>query len=364
MRTSLLCLYVVLQTALVQAQIEVSITDFPVKNDTVRFSLGTDLDLDYFSTGADYTWDFEDLNASGQQLLNHLATEDADVLIQNSFGITSPPTYRASYFIPATDLPFDQFGLFLPVNIENLYRFFRRTNTSLNIIGLSLVIEGFGLSARSDTIEVAYELPMTFGDSWQSVGYTKLDFSVAFPAQFAQHRQRSSEVDGYGMLTTPYGTFEAIRVHHVINEIDSLLIDFGGGVTPIAIPITTHEYEWWTNEQKGPLLKVVANEIAGNEVVTSVQFRDVYREELVAGMADMAKTDFQVYPNPTKETCSVKLQENGLLRVVDLTGKTIMEQPVSSGLSLINTAEWASGTYVVFFKSSQGTQAIQRIIKE
>jgi hypothetical protein len=174
MRTSFLCSLYFVFTFSVQGQIEVSIADFPVKNDTVRYSNGTDLELDYFSTGSGFTWNFADLNADSQQLLKHLATEDADVLIQNSFGITSPPTYRASYYLPATDLPIGQFGAFLPVNIENLYRFFRRTNTSLNIIGLSLVIEGFGLSARSDTIEIAYQLPMTFQDAWQSTGYTKL----------------------------------------------------------------------------------------------------------------------------------------------------------------------------------------------
>lgn len=348
----------------VSAQLEVSIVDFPAKYDTVRYTNSQDFATDFFQTGSDFSWDYSGLIGTSQTLLDHKSPDDADQLTAAFFGSFVTPAYRASYYLPATDIPINQLDGFLPVNIENLYRFFRRTNTSLNIVGLSLVIEGFGLSGRSDTIEIAYQLPMTFGDSWQSVGYTRLDFSIAFPAQFAQYRQRSSEVDGYGTLTTPYGTFEAIRVHHTINEIDSLLIDLGGGVTPVAIPLTTHEYEWWTNEQKGPLLKVVANEIAGNEVVTSVQFRDSYQPDLVAGLQNNGIVSFSVFPNPVAEFCSVNAPESGMVYVLDLSGKIVCEQPVSAGKSLVNTTEWSSGTYVVLFHSSQGTQAIQRIIKE
>jgi hypothetical protein len=346
-----------------QAQIEVSITDFPVKYDTVRYSNGTDLDLDFFSTGADFTWDFGNLNADSQTLLNHLSADDADQLIQNSFGMISPPAYRASYYLPATDLPIGQFGAALPVNIENLYRFFRRTNTSLNIIGLSLVIEGFGLSARSDTIEIAYELPMTYQNSWQSVGYTKLDFSVAFPAQFAQYRQRSSEVDGYGSLTTPYGTFDVLRVHHLINEVDSLLIEFNGVVTPVEIPVTTHEYEWWTTAQKGPLLRVVTNEVGGNEQVTLVQFRDNYREELVAGLNEHTAAGISVFPNPVKEKFMINVQEEGVATVYALDGKAMETLSLKAGETTIHTSDWPAGTYIVYFRSLQGSVSMQRIVK-
>lgn len=346
------------------AQLEVSITDFASKYDTVRYTNTQDFSFDFIQTGTDFLWDYSGLIGTSQTLLDHKSPDDADQLTASFFGSFVTPTYRASYYLPATDIPISQFSGFLPVNIENLYRFYRRTNTSLNIVGLSLVIEEFGLSSRSDTIEIAYELPMTFGDAWQSVGYTKLDFSIALPAQFVQYRQRSSEVDGYGTLTTPYGSFEAIRVHHIINEIDSLLIDLGGGVTPVAIPITTHEYEWWTNEQKGPLLKVVANEIAGDEVITSVQYRDNYQADLVAGLQENGLFSFSVFPNPVTEFCSVSVSEAGMVYVLDLSGRIMGEQPVSPGISVINTSEWASGTYLVLFHSAQGTQVIQRIIKE
>jgi hypothetical protein len=363
MRT-ILGIFAAFYTVVASGQLEISIIDFASKYDTVRYTNAQDFTFNFFQTGPDFSWDYSGLIGTSQTLLDHKSPDDADQLTVSFFGSSVIPTYRASYYLPATDLPFDFLGDFLQVNIENLYRFYRRTNTSLNIVGLSLVIEGFGLSGRSDTIEVAYQLPMTFGDTWQSVGYTQLDFSLALPAQFAQYRKRSSEVDGYGTLTTPYGTFEAIRVHHIINEIDSLLIDLGGGVTPVAIPLTTHEYEWWTNEQKGPLLKVVANEIAGNEVVTSVQFRDSYQPDLVAGLQNNGIVSFSVFPNPVAEFCSVSAPESGMVYVLDLSGKIVCEQPVSAGKSLVNTTEWSSGAYVVLFHSSQGTQAIQRIIKE
>ena len=345
------------------SQIEVEAADFPGKSDTVRYTNVFDFGLDYQSTGPGMFWNFTNLGGDSQTLLRHNSVDDADMLTQALFGSIVLPAYRATYYIPATAIPFDDLSSVLGVPIEDYYRFYRKTQTEMNIIGLSLSAGGYGLGSRSDTIETAYHFPMTFGQSYNSRGYTYLDLSFALPAQLIQYRQRSSEVDGYGSIATPYGTFDVLRIHHVINELDSIYFEFDGAGQWFELPVpTSHEYEWWAKDQKGPILRVLTNEILGEEVITEVMYRDSFRYELVASIVEQQNFEFNVFPNPTSDYLEISAESDfNNLYIISMSGALVME---SDKTSKIDVSALQSGSYQVVLRSKTGGFAIKTFVKE
>lgn len=284
------------------AQITVLSSDFPGKGDTVRYSVTNNIFNNYIATGADYNWNFSNLTPQSQTLMKHLSVDDADIITQSLFGSFVIPKYRATYYLPARELPLATLSGFLNLPVDEIYRFYRKTSDEMTVVGLSISAMGFGIGKRADSIEIAYKFPMEFGQNYNSEGSVDLDLSAVAPFRLKQFRTRESEVDGWGTITTPYGTFECLRIHHIINEFDSIQLDLGNGPTWIPIPIPTiHEYEWWTNDQNGPILKAKANEILGFQLFNEVMYRDVFRLNLNVSVDDYTVDQIRVYPNPASD---------------------------------------------------------------
>lgn len=345
-----------------QAQISISATDFPGKGDTVRYSNSNSFFTNFTATGANFTWNFANLGAQSQTLVKHLDPDQADVFTQSLFGSTVLPTYRATYYLPARELPLAAVSNIVDLPIEEIYRFYRKNNQEMTVVGLSISAGGFAVGKRADTIEIAYKFPMTFGQTYSSNGYVNLDFSAFAPFALKQYRQRTSEVDGWGTITTPYGTFECLRIHHVIQELDSILVDLGEGPqwTPIDIP-TINEYEWWTKDQKGPILKVKANEIFGFPVVNEIQFRDNFRPNLNVGLGENVSPQIQIYPNPSADFFSINsAQEIAFVDVFNPIGQLVL---VSQQTQNINAKHLSQGTYFLKITATNGQIFSARIVK-
>jgi hypothetical protein len=208
---------------------------------------------------------------------------------------------------------------------------------------------------KSDTIETRYDFPLNYGDTHFSRGYTYLDLNPIQNAIWIQHRTRSTEVDGWGVISTPLGTFNALRVRHDITESDSLYIDFSGfGFwVPVPVPLT-HEYEWWTNGQKEPLLKITTNVIQGNETVTAVEYRDIYRG-LDAGLLE-ENVSFSLFPNPTNGISVLRTETPvSSLKVVEISGRVVLELNGENKTDLqLDLQEYSNGMYYLEGVTAKG----------
>ncbi len=61
------------------------------------------------------------------------------------------------------------------------------------------------------------------------------------------------------------------------------------------------------------------------------------------------------YPNPVKNIINFKISTaNSTLKIVDLTGKTVLNQKLLNKLTVVNVAELANGFYVYIVKSNNG----------
>jgi hypothetical protein len=364
MKVFLLCLSTCF-SIVAHAQIHIIASDFANADDTVRLSTVLPTNVDFSSTGSNQVWDFTNLTANGQQLITFNGMGGIDVMAGYEFGPLAPPPYRASYYLPATDLPIGAIGNLLPtIQIKDAYRYFRKTNGAITSVGLSILTSMGNFPKRSDTIETFYQLPMDFGNQNTSRGYTKMDFNPFFDAKFIQHRQRESEVDGYGVVSTPYTTFNALRVHHIVQETDSFYISISGFSQWIPIPVpVSHEYEWWAKDQKLPVLKIVTSEVLGTETVTSIAYRDVFHYDLVASVKENI-LQLGIYPNPS--TSQVYINSAEVIQSValfDTQGKLVQEiSKIAKNSTVLDVSQIEKGLYMLQVQLATG-KSIQRKIQ-
>lgn len=332
--------------------------DFALAGDSIGISTSNDFSIDYDTTGEGITWDFSTLTENGQLFEIAYDISSGGIIIQFQFGGSAPPKYHASYYQPDDGLPFDQIGNFLPVNIESINKLVKVDSDQVNIVGYSFKIDGQQVGFRSDTIETYYELPLHYGDSSSSRGYTNFDFNPIYDAQLIQYRQHESVVDGYGQLITPYGTYDdVLRVHHSITEKDSLHIVIAGFDQWIPINRIINEYEWWDNGKKRPVLKIETQGSANNEVPSRITFLN----NQVAGL-DENQIETAIYPNPTSHQVTIKSDENlKNIKIWSMDGKSVFQTSCSGKELTINVENLAPGMYTLQL-NSQTSQSFKALV--
>jgi hypothetical protein len=282
--------------------------------------------------------------------LNYRDLSNASFLVQFQFGSTADTDYQATNYIENSDIPLDQFGTFLPVNITAVYGFSKNTTDSISSLGYSMEIDGFEVPIQSDTIETRYKFPLNFNDVYSSKGYTYLDMNPIYNGIWIQHRERNSVVDGWGTVTTPYGTFDALRVKHTINETDSIYLDLFGTPQWLGLPIPeSNIYEWITNGEKEPVLRIATSLAFGNETVTGITFKDNYLG-LDASLTEL-KLDVSSYPNPVAEILNISFAGNkASYEVITLEGRVLMTGNIKPN-DVINMEVIPAGSYLIRIQS-------------
>lgn len=313
-------------------QITIQEPDMSDGGDTAWVSTAVDLSIDFMTTGPNQTWDYSNLVSNGQNLVELFDMSNASIGSLALFGFFAPSKYQATNFASSTDIPLAQISTFLPVSITDVFKFSKNSPDSITSVGFSVVIEGIEVPFQSDTIETRYKFPMNYGDSWYSRGYSNLDMNPIYNGIWRQYRERTSNVDGWGSITTPYGTFDALRVDHLIQESDSIYMEIFGNGTWIPLPIPeSHEYEWWTNGQKEPILRITTSDVLGTETVTDIEYRDFLMN---TGLNELDQS-LKVFPNPTSEFVSINgLNKSYDYRIYSVKGKLVQEGIMSSKIDV------------------------------
>lgn len=326
-------------------QITLTVSDFSDGGDAVWMSTTVDPTIDFSSTGANYTWDFSGLSYQDQEYRAYSNMSAASTLVNVVFGFFASPEYQATNFISSTAIPLDQIGGFLPVNLSDVNQFSKNSSSGITSVGFSLTVEGNEVPFKSDTIETRYALPMNYGDAYTSRGYSNLDMNPFYNGIWRQHRKRTSNVDGWGSITTPFGTFDALRIDHFIEESDSIYMEaFGTGFwIPLPIP-DTHEYEWWTNGEKEPILRITTSDIAGMETVTAIEYRDDYHG--VDASIDELDISVRLFPNPASNELHISgLETEVAYAIVSVNGDRVAGGNLSTGQTVVDIAHLSPGTY-------------------
>ncbi|TNE55649.1 MAG: T9SS type A sorting domain-containing protein [Bacteroidetes bacterium] len=344
-------LSLLLASPMLNAQITINSIDLANLGDTVRLSIAPADQLDFLSTGPDMNWDFSQLGLDSQVVNDYRPVSETNAFfIQPYFGASADEAHQASYYRRIEGLGGLDTGT--GISIDQLSMFSKLTNDAQTTVGYSASFSGIPVAIPSDSIETVYDLPLSYEKSWSGKGFSQLDLS-AFNFAFKQFRTRESVVDGWGNITTPYGSFEVLRVKHIITEIDSVLVELDSITGPqwygFETPLT-REYEWIAKTEKEPILKIITSEfVMGVESVSAISYRDTARETPQVGLKENAiSANALIYPNPNQGKLHIESPINfKQFEVYSLQGKKLISGSLDGSFQEIITEKLSEGSYVL-----------------
>ncbi|PCJ23814.1 MAG: hypothetical protein COA97_10860 [Flavobacteriales bacterium] len=92
---------------------------------------------------------------------------------------------------------------------------------------------------------------------------------------------------------------------------------------------------------------------------------DNFNDQTVSVSELIAETNFSVYPNPTKNNVSIKLENDvRLLQIIDVTGKVIITQSnIAKGIHSLDLRDLNNGIYFIKIIANRQVK-VERIIKQ
>lgn len=328
-------------------QISIGSTNMPVAGDTLRFSsaiLDSAVLFNYQNSGPNLTWIFDSLRPISQTVQTF---EDPSQTVynanSNSIGLLFADTLSLGGF-----------------SIYDAYNFLTPTSTDFSIdyrgatapTGLSfpfpttVKLEG----SYSDKDEV-FQFPLDFLDRDSST-FNFVYTNPLLGVYYGSSGYRINNVDAWGSVTTPYGTFNSIRVITDMVSFDT--VSFSG--QNFGINSHTREYQWISNQERIPVMKVAGQVFAGVFVPTTVEYRDSVR--VVEPLFNFPPIAF--FNSSTRE---VNLGEN-----VHVTNRTVSITPATynwnispSTFTFLNGFSAISNDSIVFTPSDSGFYSIELV---
>lgn len=291
-------------------QITIDQGDMPSTGDTIRISTALNINqFNFEETGEDFTWDYSNLVSISQRVDTFIA-------------VTETPIFYWPFFIFSANLasPIISDSPFPEIPLTDVYNFYNNSSNNYSDLGFAATLFSLPIPFKFDSPDVVYDFPMNYGnadssDSGFNLGLDDLGYIMV-------ERERVNTVDGWGSLTTPYGTFDVLRLKSEVYEYDSIYIDS----ISIGIPVEREyiEYKWLAKGQKVPLL-TVSTSLLGLVVdyVDSLQTETTNIPDQFIETGQLVR----VFPNPAKETLSIELidRQTGFIDVTffDIQGKAV-----------------------------------------
>lgn len=281
--------------AIAEAQITIQSADLPSAGDTFRVSTAAPTaGIDLTTTGANAVWDFSQLVSNGQTIDTFLSVNATASVFSVVFSDLPFNPNRANQ---ATRGQAFNLGT---VNVSDVFNFFYNSSTQYKQPGFGATVNGAQLPIIYSSHDVHYEFPLSFGNTAASNSGYELDLTSTLGFFFQVDRNRQTVVDGWGSVTTPHGTYNALRVVSTIVEQDSVYIDsLGFGLNLPAV--TTVEYKWLANGEGIPVLQI---NTTATGTVTQIRYKDA---PLTTGVQSLNPiSDLTAYPNPASNILTVR----------------------------------------------------------
>lgn len=293
------------------------------------------IDFDAEDTGADHDWDFSDLEMMAQDTSHWVPDDETD------------PVYFFLWLM--SDIA--ETGLANVANdfisIEEVYNFYWSDDEYFGFSGFAGKISDIPFPIWFSDPEMIVEFPGNYGQNTSSaVGF---DFDIPDLGGWSEWRERSNEIDGWGNITTPAGTYDVLRLYSEILITDTFSYDF----FTIPIQYTTKEYRWIAKEEGVPVLQINMQSILGIETVTSVSYKSATLTAI--SDADAPNTSAIHISGPAQDVLQavvdIQTAGNYTFTLHDLQGRTLMESsayiPQGQYQYQQSVAQYAAGTYVL-----------------
>ncbi len=289
------------------SQISINDNDMPSAGDTIRTSNSFDVGLlDYVSTGTGYTWDFSGLIPLNQQVDTFMSISE------------TPLVYQAVFFFSSNlAQPLQNFESVPGFEVSEAFGFYKNSSSSFKMTGNAASLNGIPIPNKFDEDDIIFKFPMNYGNVDSSLSSYGMD--VPGLGYMGGWKKRVNHVDGWGTLTTPYGSFQTLRLRSDIVQYDSVYIDSLGFGLPFYRNYV--EYKWLGDNFGIPLCTVTDNGIS-----PSISYIDSVRS-LFVGIQPELKIEnaINIYPNPANNnsfSVEIRLEETSHIRITIRNSKS------------------------------------------
>lgn len=353
MKVKLLCLVVFFCIGVVNAQITISVSQMPVSGDTVRMSIANLNSVgDYTTTGANYNWDFSNLVPSNQTMREFKPS------YQTPYGFYFLPPKYGEKILDAVPIPNIPLGG-LTISIEDIYSFYRKNGTSsFNSEGLGLKMSGIPIGATYTDEDELYKFPLNYLNRDSTRFSLTTPTNTLVPFTYKKHGYRITEVDGWGTITTPFGTENCLRVITTQYSIDTIHISsLPAGFNKFGFPNYMRSYQWLTLNEKVPYLEVTGNLVGSNFTPTQARYRDQIRYFVSTQEFLNDEKMFVIFPNPSVDKLKVSYSADiheASYSIMDMNGKVVIKGFINNtnsadNSSEINISDLSQGIYSIQF---------------
>lgn len=340
------------------AQITVNSSDLMSIGLTVEQVYDTTTVVTIGSNGANQIWDYSNL---AQDRLDLITFVDPVTLPGNT-NFTSSNMGSANSSGPDVSL------------------FLTKNSSELHLDGAYININPFYAIPINETL---LTFPSTMGTNFNTsivkevTNYpVMVDPDLSGPADFIYELKvissvdLTSQVDGWGDLTTPLGTFASLRqtvyqqshdttyvrtqatpYWHVISTINAAAL--GVWTTGTSEKRTAR---WWTNNPSSQFVLLEMNYQASG-VVDEVFWQ---KSNLSVGLEAMAIQNVSVYPNPATSHITIETDSNvESVSIINLAGNVVQLEATNS----FSVDGLSSGVYIIHVRTNTGTLQ-SRFVKE
>lgn len=240
----------------------------------------------------------------------------------------------------------------------NGYQYVSVSNTSLEIMGLCGVISPPSISIVPYTPGYKkLNFPATYNTTFSGTTRSVVEFAVAAPppdsGRLISTISYTTQIDGWGMVTTPAGTYNALRVKHMETKIDSIYIYMGGVWSYAGLPPTTNvstTYEWWIKNS----LPIASLQVNDAGILVSAAYLAVAASGVDEPVTGIEATT--VYPNPASASFRIENSHPAAATflLVNLLGQTVIEAPIAGPVMEFSTETMTKGIYMTIIRDAKG----------
>lgn len=320
------------------SQITIDQNDMQASGDTIYYGVSNAQGFDPAQTGTDYIWDFSNLSA-----LTHRSDTILTVFQTPAvYNVVFNPIIANQAYINQTPPTFGN-GL----TVTEYYDFYKKSSSYYRKAGFGAMINSVPTPVKYDNPEIFYSFPLNY--NYQDSSVSNFGLTVPSFGYFGQTINHKYIVDGWGTLTIPYGTFQALRVKTTINITDTIYYDALMYGIKINRP-TNYEYYWIAKSLQGHALKITQAGIG-----YSAEFLDSL--SYTTNVQTIGNNiDFKIFPNPANNEITIQTNFNNFptnISIKDNLGRVVFEKELNNNVSNIDVSNIKSGYYFVEIKNKQ-----------
>lgn len=312
------------------------------------------------AAGTNQTWNFSSLSAT-----------ETDTV---SFG-------AASWYPGYSNFPKATHGI---KDGDSSFSFLTLNPSKLAIIGTYDIYNGEESVDSSFGFQLL-KLPATMGTTWNEnvnqngdKSYLGLDpddggpFPMIDSIQTIISATRKCEIDAWGKLTIPIGTYDVVRANmEQIFMFDFRVFVSGAWVNPPKAikelifgpmePDTSYQHFYWTNNSQIGFPVMNYDYSAGDDSTSSITY--VYQLPQFSGNTTISATTVELYPNPTAEKIYVRAPGKYVVAVLFDANAKVQATSNGLGMASFNMENLAPGTYTVHVTDNLGKSSTHKVIK-